>query len=270
MKQLFWKEWYELRLVPLAAAGCVVVLIFAARVFEAPAAGQPFQLRDTFLPLLATWIIFGLLTGAGLIAQEVGSGGLQFLSALPTSRRQIWWVKVGTALGMLLLSVVSSALVWAVIGAVMFHAGFFHDPLWQMPALAHSVGADMLALLGCFSIALAMSPFLDRSISAAVAALLFALAYFALLGNLAGAYVDYYGRLYGWQGSDPHSRNADTLNLLLIALSIPLFGAVSYWTFTRGETLRSAKRFRVGALAGAVSLTIIGLLLLTGNRIQLW
>ena len=274
MKQLFWKEWYELRLLPLASAVCVMMLILGIKVYNR--VYEPTHrvtIDDNLLPLAATWALFGLLAGAGLIAQEVGSGGLQFLSALPTSRRRLWWVKVASGLGMLLLSVISSIVTWMVVDAFLFRAAFFNflgGITTHLPWLVQSAGGPLLVLLGFFTVGLAVSPFLDRPISAVVAALLISIAYIAALQDLATLYVNYYGRLYGWQESDPHVRSGDWLLVLLCALSIFVFATVSYWTFTRGESLRSARRFRVGAVAGLVSLTVAGLVFLTGNQALLW
>ncbi|MBV9848991.1 MAG: ABC transporter permease subunit [Armatimonadetes bacterium] len=274
MKQLFWKEWYELRLLPLASAVCVALLIFTAKVFaKTYDSAHRFTFGDTILPLVATWMLFGLLAGAGLIAQEVGSGGLQFLSALPVSRPRVWWVKVITALGMLLLSVLTSAAAWAVIDAFVFQSAFFNDPFWHgHMALWAMTGMALLLLLGFFAVALAVSPFLDRPISAVVAALLTSIAWLGILQNAASEYVDYvaHGRMYTWQPNDPHTHDIGLILMLMVALSIPVFAAISYWTFTRGETLRSARRFRVGALTGTVSLVMAGLIFVAGWQMQLW
>ncbi len=271
MKQLFWKEWYELRLLPLGSALCVALLIFGAKVLSTvEVMGANFQLPDTFLPLVGTWAICALLAGSGLFAQEVGSGGLQFLSALPTSRRRLWGVKVSTALGMLLVSVLCSTLTWMVIDAFVFRNAFF-DFFYANrhgPTLVQ-VAAALLLLLSFFSVSLAVSPFLDRSLSAVVTALLVGIAYFGALETLAFDYVNYYGRLYDWQ-SDAHRRSQDWLFALLSGLSLLVFVTVSYWTFTRGESLRSSRRFQVGALAGLASVAVAVLVFVAGNQTSLW
>ncbi len=260
MKQLFWKEWYELRWLPLASAVCVALLIVAAKAFSHIYDRQPFQVGETLLPLLATWMLLGLLAGAGLFAQEVGSGSLTFLSALPTSRRRLWWVKASTAFGMLLLSVLAGTAAWAIIDLGLFQSAFFQAPWWQETARAFwlGVGGLLLVLLFLFAVALAVSSLLDRPVSVVITALLVAYSYVALLSNVPRLYLN---------SPVPHLLNGDQILMLLVALSVPVFGTISYWTFTRGETLRSAKRFRVGATAGAVSLVIAALvfvLLLNG------
>ena len=272
MRQLFWKEWYELRLLPLASAACVALLIFAAKSFNKFYDSQPFQLEDTFLPLGATWALLGLLAGAGLFAQEIGSGNLLLLSALPISRRRVWWVKASTALGVFLLSALSSLLVWAILDAFLLQDHFFHAPLWHQTArdVWEQAGLGGLALVTLFAVGLAVSPFLDRPISATVASILIAFTYFSALQYGLSWYDEHLVRLYQSQGGSPPQSNLMLSTPVLLGLSIALFGAISYWTFTRGETLRSAKRFQIGAVTGGLSLAVAGLVFLAGNRLQLW
>ncbi|MDQ2687768.1 MAG: hypothetical protein M3Y28_07880, partial [Armatimonadota bacterium] len=86
MKQLFWKEWRELRLLPLGAALTVAVGLSAAKVYS-HANHDPFSVPFATALLIGVWLLFSVLAGAGLFSQEIGTGTLQFLSSLPVPRR---------------------------------------------------------------------------------------------------------------------------------------------------------------------------------------
>lgn len=250
MKMLFWKEWHELRALPLGAAVAVAVLMTCVKVLTR-GSHDPFLAETAFI-LVGVWLLFGAVAGASAITQEIGSGTLQFLSSLPISRGTIWWVKSSAALGMLLPTVLSSSIVWA-----LFHM------LWAPPG-ARSLN-DFLGvlafflpcLLGVFVVALAVSPFFDRTMSAVIVAVLAAIGIASLFINIVSKYSG------GIDGPLP-------MLFTLVGLSIPTFAAISYWTFTRGEALRDGRRFKAAGAAAGICLAIDAIIVLTAGAAGAW
>lgn len=260
MKQLFWKEWRELRLLPLGAT-LVVALALGAVKATTRYYHDPFPIpTDVLVVLFAGWPLFAVLAGAGLFSQEIGAGTLAFLSSLPVSRHTLWWVKTTTALGALLLSLITTGLTWTVLcwlwspqsplgiwnGVLSGHERFIE--------MLSFVGVVTLALLFCLSVSLAVSPFFDRSLTASI---------FAVLACVAVA-LSHSGIVSGVRHGD------GALWATLLALSVPLFGAVSYSTWTRGESLRGPKRYGVAARTAAVGLIAGAAVVFTGRLFWLW
>ncbi len=254
MTQLFWKEWRELRMLPVGACLCVALVLFGMTAFRKSVGDHsPITTEDTAGWLFAIWLLCGALAGAGGMASEVGAGTLQFLTALPPSRGRVWWVKASTALGVMLLSILCSLVAWLLLHFLFFPPvhGMTRDS-FIIPALGVFGG------LGCLAVSLAVSPFFDRSLSASVAAILTCAALLVTVPNLVSAHINY------------QHHHSDICMLVVLALSIPLFAAISYQTWTRGESLRTPRRFIVAAQAGAISLALGFTVFLGGYTLQLW
>lgn len=259
MKQLFWKEWRELRLLPLGAALAVVLLMGGVKAYT-QYDGAPFPTPDMMLPsLVGAWLLFGVLAGAGLFAQEIGTGTLQFMSSLPVPRRTIWWVKVTMAFGVLLLSLLTSAVAWTALCELWSPNGFSTMARnLPLPQLIQGFGIVLMFLLSCYSIALAVSLFFDRSLSAAVAAILACAAVHAAFSDLAGHLVP------GFPG------HSDRLLFTLLGLSILSFGALSYWMFTRGESLRGPRCLAITLKTIGICLSLGVLIVAGGLAFGVW
>lgn len=237
MKQLFWKEWHELRFLPLGAALLYFLLVFGYYLLcVLHIAGQSineFSQGALLFTLYLLWPLFAIFDGAGLISQEVGTGTLSFLLALPGSRSRVWLVKVLVGFGILVACVVASALVcWAFYGLTT--SSMPNQPNGNIDLLSNSADAFLVAV-GCFCVSLAVSPLLDRYISAAMVSLVTCIVLASLITTTNSAYS-------GYQDEGDVSAYLD---FVCVWLAIPVLIATSYWTFTRGESLRSAKRFYV-------------------------
>ena len=239
MKQLFWKEWRELRLLPLGTAILCLILQVGFCVMCLLRIGgngaEDFTLSDVRGIAWGMWVFFAILAGSGLISQEIGNGTLSFLFALPTSRRQIWLVKVAGGVASFLLCILSTAIV-AMIAGLAARADLLQGINSPSAILFSSDSADaILCAFGCFAVSIAVSPLLDRYISAAAVSVGICLIVAIVIA-------------WGTTGYDmPYSPAGAVLqyrvDYAIVGLCIPLFTAISYWTFTHGETLRSLKRF---------------------------
>ncbi len=266
MKQLFWKEWYELRFLPLASAVGIMTLDLGYIVYEHTLShSSPAIVSDTFMLLLFVWHLCALVAGASLFSSEIGSGTLIFLSALPVSRHRLWAVKTATAFLALLASLVTSSLSWLIAERLSLGGGRTHAFLYELTPDHASLIVGLISVLGFFTGALAVSPLLDRVMSALAAASLVGIVSLIGLGGFAYQYLlKHFGPFENtWPTDLP-------LYCALGLLSILAAAAISYRTFTGGETLRSAKRFRVAALTGAVSLLTAVLAFWDGSLLQLW
>lgn len=274
MKQLIWKEWHELRWLPLASVLCVVVLTWGSDLFWRTY-HHDLRIGDVNFPLSITWGLFSLLTGASLFASEVGSGTLDFLSVLPLSRRRLWCIKISTASAALLLSWLTSSLVWAWLVPHLVPAA---TPAAAWLAFWLPNGGNLspgLLFLDMFAVTVAVSAFADRALSVLlVSALVFGATFFGL-AMLLNEYLLLHMSAYTESLAVNHvlvpaQHSFDVLEVFSAVLSLLVFASISYWTFTRGETLRSAKRFRVGALSGLVSAGIAALIFWVGSGLQWW
>jgi ABC-type transport system involved in multi-copper enzyme maturation permease subunit len=251
MKQLFWKECYELRFLPLGAALAVAALLVGLKAYT-HLLHDSYPTSEALIPvLIGIWLLFAALTGSGTIAQEIGTGTLQFLSSLPVSRRTLWWVKAGAAFGMLLPSLLTSTLTWLLCCEAWGTGKAITNPI----GVEFFLGYALPILLGVFAIALAVSPFFDRSLSAFVVSILFVWGIAALFISLTNQISPYH---------------PEYLLYTLVGLSILTFAAISYWTFTRGETLRGSRRFIVAGITGGVCLGISLLILATASALGAW
>jgi ABC-type transport system involved in multi-copper enzyme maturation permease subunit len=250
MKTFYWKEWREGRLGILWAPLLTLVLLAMASVYNLDALQhrQNMDLVDAGATeglILILWFFSAILCGASMMAPEIGSGSLQFLSSLPISRRRIWWTKIVVGLVTLALCIVGTALAYYVGYSIAFHVGAFDRPInrivldflstapWQLP----------LIILPLFSLGALVTMLVDRTITALVGTIITA----AVFGSLIIYFISQFGNAVGNSG-----------NIILqgmLTLTVPFFLSISYRTFMRGETLKTSNRFKVaipGFLADVV------------------
>ena len=230
-----------MRLLPVLALATYIALFLAEASYDRFSSGSWQSSPEVMNPLIATWLIFWTVAGSTAFSSEIGSGTLQFMSVIPVSRRRIWWVKLSVAL-------CSAVAVFAVTvafvqmlnhyfpGSSIALAGRFDNSVWSM-----SLSDALLvsgSLLVCLSFGFCASPFFDQPIVSTVVAAIGGVIYFTfvLLHNT-------------WYIYRHLSHSYYIGNLVVIALLIMPPLITSYQTFVRGESLRSIKRYKVGALA---------------------
>lgn len=248
MKQLFWKEWHELRLLPLGAA------LLCALLFLGYLMGCRLQLDGLnmgnfnesalIIFLAVVWLLSAVIAGSGLISQEIGAGSLTFLFSFPVSRRRIWLIKAASGFTVLVLCALCSGFACSLLW------GFTVQWARPEPDLARWLGAFLgdafLAAAGCYAVSLAVSPLLDRYISATMVSVLACiLIAYVIVAACSGPFRNQYQ-------PDLSSR----LMYACMWLAIPAMLAISYWTFTHGESLRSVKRFYAAGAAASVAFVV--------------
>ena len=240
MMLLFWKEWREMRLLPVLALATYIALFLAEASCDRFSTGEWQSSPEFMNPLIATWLIFWTVAGSTAFSSEIGSGSLQFMSVIPVSRRRIWWVKLSVAFfsavavfAVTIAFVQMLYLYWP--GSSIAHAGRLNNSVWPMNLYWALLVSG--SLLVCLSSGFCASPFFDQPIVSTVVAAIGGVIYFAFstLYNI--------GRIYHYHG------NFYYLGALIVtALLIMPPLVTSYQTFVRGESLKSIKRYKVGAL----------------------
>lgn len=223
MRRLIWKEWRENRLTPIWIAAVLALLEIA--LWKLHAIGETDR-SVTISLLYGSWIFAGIFAGAGAISKEVGSGSLSFLMSLPVTRRRVWWNKLFAAVGILFLSMLLTTGVWAGL-----QKAIIIRPFTDFDGTEHFAGWLVVCAIACLALSMAISTVLDRAISTAMLSIVAAIA--VLIGySMLAAYCQIQGL------SDMALKTC-----LLAAFSTPSALFASYWAFTRGESLRSLRRF---------------------------
>ncbi len=260
---IFWKEWRENRLIAVWAAAITLGLLIGLSVvmLHSDYFGEVRRIDISVLDgaTLLVWIGAAIVCGSSMFAPEIGSGSLMFLSALPISRREIWWTKIASGVLMLILCMLASAATYLAIGALEHTFGVYsrsESESLQMFVLTFPIYFAFCGL-PLFAVGSVVTMLTDRTISALMACLL------ASIAIATGMYA-----LAGWL--DIKSEQIDYGLLGLAALSIPILLSMSYSVFTRGETLKTSKRFKALIPPFFVPILVIGAALIISYLIIVW
>ncbi|MCA1594833.1 MAG: hypothetical protein LC772_00175, partial [Chloroflexi bacterium] len=149
------------------------------------------------------------------------------------------WNKLSVAIGVLAASMLLTTAVWAILQPVFFTEPFSNLDYWNY---AGFVATGAIASLG---LSMAVSTVLDRAISTAMVSIVAAIALQIVFSVLLG-YCQFQGL----------SNDPSTTEGVLITLAAPPAFFASYWAFTRGESLRSFRRFELLLLGGTLGALI--------------
>jgi ABC-type transport system involved in multi-copper enzyme maturation permease subunit len=249
MKALLWKEWRELRSAgPLSALfAFLIVILLAVYDFQygqhnIRAHGRmdvSLLLSGIEIMIPAVPVLGAILIGAGLIAPEVGSGSLSFLTSLPMSRRKIWSSKLLAGICAIVCSLTGAA-AGGLVGIVLLRlVAKVHIGWTELPDHG-TVLLYAATLIGGFSVGLMVSALFDRTVGAATAGIFLAVGLFALLA------AQYQIALAAGGVNGPKVATLSVGAVLLAITGTLLRG--SYRAFTRGETLKTGWRFVEAAL----------------------
>jgi len=251
MRSIFLKELRQGRPLLLfgLALGLLMPLLYvlSLRISRPVSPGEVDDLRSK-LAFALLWLppIIALFGGAGLFAAEADRGTLPLLFSLPVSRLRIWFAKI---LGGLTLTALASA-VLLVVGNLLLP-----NPRGEPSIVASAYLPDMfLWTLFAFAVAAFASALASHTIAATLLA-------FLLSGGLAAgiiAITQLGARLLGYD---------EVFDLAIWAgvAALPLLLA-SALVISRGELLRSARKFLLGIPAFAIALALIGSLLIGAVR----
>ena len=250
MNRLIWKELVEQRYVPVAYAGLlttIIVVWFVMGNFMASHGGganDRLDFESAVQLLFGAIPLSGLLVGSSAISNEVGSGTLSFLSALPVSRARIWWSKIIAGLSTAGMSTAMMIAAFSICIACLFG----HKELGHAVSVM-SVGYDGgwevwtvigLAFLIIFALSNLVSLFCDRPMAAAGISLIFGLSGIFSIANIAGI-------------RDPYDLSGVLVGIGYVSFVIL---TTSLLIFNRGEMLRSRQRFMVALGSFAVAALI--------------
>jgi len=249
MNTFYWKEWRENWQGVVWAPAVVLVLLAMGAVYNVDLSDQQrirmVDIGTAELFLYAIWILSAILCSASVVAPEIGSGSLQFLSSLPISRHRIWWTKLLVGFVSMQLCIVTSTLTFLLVCAVAIHYRAFTCP---MTGVLGDLGKDgwipILFTLPLFSMGLLMTMLVDRTINALVATV--------IASALVGTAIMGLARLLQFQ-----INGIDYAVWGLVVLTIPICLSMSYRTFMRGETLKTSNRFKVAIPGLVVDIAII-------------
>jgi ABC-type transport system involved in multi-copper enzyme maturation permease subunit len=249
MKALFVKELRRGRLLPLFGLSlAVLVAILCGGMFVAyPPLVSESAMSDwaLFGILILASVVIALIAGAGLFASEAERGTLLLLLALPVSRPRIWLAKVaaGLALGVSATALLVPRMILVVPGAV-------GNPFSASSISGAFAFASWWVVL--FSAAVLFSTLLEHMVSAFLAAILLSFGTLVLVSAMV--------RL--WGGSLLGSNPWNDASLWALAMTTGLLLG-SLTAFSRGEILRSGRKWLFGICvsvlsAGAVVLLVVG------------
>ena len=286
MKLLYWKEWRELRTLPVVAALTYIAFMLVAATISTLTHSNV-QWSNVSALLILTWFIFAFSSGAGTISQEVGNGTLDFVSVMPISRMRFWWIKISSALTAFIAAVLLTSLVWYIVSAICF-SGDLGDALHLISSLTYFdpmrlqitliTLAVLFGLVCSFAAGVCASPFFDRPIAATVAALIGGIFYVSFVTKE-------YTRFGVFKTVDSHSGNTEysTLGLstgdfwsmlavaaLLTFIALLPLAVTSFYTTKFGESLKSTRRFVVGSAAAVGSSLLSTALFAFGHLCKLW
>lgn len=251
MKSLFLKELRQGRALP--AFGLALGLLMPAlypiclRIVDPMSQADVDAVRSNFaFALLCLPLFIGLFAGSALFASEADRGTLPLLFSLPVSRLRIWLSKASA--GLVLTALASAVLL--VVGNLLIP-----NPQGEPSIVASAYLPDMcLWTLFVYAVAVFVSTLTSHSIAATLAA-------FLLSGGLAAGIITVTqlgARLLGYD---------EVFDLAIWAgvAAVPLLLA-SALVISRGELLRSARKFLLGIPAFAIALALIGSLLIGAVR----
>ena len=171
----------------------------------------------------------------------------------------------------MLTTVVTLAVVWLGITRMTCHSGptgilfgfqlgsITMDLATDTSAYGSLIFYTSLVVIGCFSAGMWASPFFDRPVTATIAAVAGGGVYLVFLNSLANLHSS------GHEGT--HGAAYDVLgHIAVIALASVPYLLTSFQTFTRGESLKTVKRFKVGGIVTAGSFALVAIILSIGIR----
>jgi hypothetical protein len=271
MKLLFWKEWRELRTLPLMALACFVSLLMIAFVFDHFFEHKGPDISGSIASFAFVVVLFWYVISSTVLSQEIGSDTLQFMTVLPVKRSTLWWVKLAGAFTASMATIVLLSAAWFAVGGMAYRPeiiSFFHltsnDTSGQQALKeCYVTTISIFVLVMSFACGICASPFFDRAVSATVAAIFFGIFYVSAAMDVLGLNKEHS------VGRFSSSKFIELAIVFSIFALTPLF-VTSYQTFVHGESLKTLRRFRVGGIAAVASCLVSYVVFTIGNAAHIW
>jgi hypothetical protein len=247
MKELVWKELRENRMIIAFAAMLTFVFFLVPALAVITHQSTPIDLQVFVMVTLVVWVASALLCGSSIVAQEIGSGSLQMLSSMPISRKDIWWTKIGAGMLIMVGCIVASTLTMTSlcsVGTLLEIVAPGMSTIDWIPGNDNTFGV-LAATIPAFAVGAVVTMLADRTISAFMAAsVVGVLLYLGILSVVTELLYLFNG--YSTVTFD-QGYQLDTLIGMVVFVTVALL-TMSYKLFTCGETLKTAKRYKI--LAG--------------------
>jgi hypothetical protein len=280
MNKLIWKELHEMRLIPVAIAAMVAMVLIVNDAISAWMASNgfgfaPMALKDCTLFLLLGLAGSGIFAGSVAIAPETGSGTLAFLSSLPIGRPRIWTAKVIAGVVIMASSAVTVTLCWGITVFCLFHgewrltampgrydpiltpfgmqdpvlAGTLTDALsdWICASALHAATATFAVVACLYCAALLVSTLTDRTATAGIVAMIASVGVAGGLLCILNALGSHVLTLAGLTATE---NNPNSLQAEAIACTVVVIGllSTSFVAFCYGDSLRTRRRLGIAAV----------------------
>ncbi len=233
---LYWKEWREQRSIVAAAPVLTFALLTVYGVLvRSHAFGPGIAVVSGGVAgglLGLAWLLSAALCGTSIMAPEINTGTLRFLSMLPLSRARIWRDKIAISVAAMVLCIAAATLAYLLFCAVAGVGNAFGAPMAEMIGN----GSLLFVCVLVFAVACYLTMLLENPIAALLATIIVSLAAVVLTDLMAGEIGIFVPAL---ENGGDYGQN---LFLCLFAL---LFFWLSYRTFQLGETLKTSARFRL-------------------------
>jgi ABC-type transport system involved in multi-copper enzyme maturation permease subunit len=236
MNKLIWKELREMRMIPVAVPLLAALLFLVYDAVLAWMAAHGSGTSAWMTPNDCTWFLIlgaaasGIFAGSSAVAPETGSGTLMFLTSLPISRPRLWTAKLVAGFIITVASVITVVLAFLPIAYCLLPIKIIFDP--------NTAYFITLITAYVYCVALLASTLVDRSITAAVIAVIASVT----------AGIGFVGLLSGFSALDQHDPHG--LQAMYVAGASIYLGLLitSFLAFCRGGSLRTSRRWVIASV----------------------
>jgi hypothetical protein len=152
----------------------------------------------------------------------------------------VWWLKLGVGTALLAACITAAWLTLRVFCSVVVALHIVeYEQGWSSFDAVTNVCVALAVTLALYAIGSVMGTLIDRTVSALMASIVVAVALAAAITTLSNMVQNILPSTGGAGEWSMHVLQS------LVVLTIPAFLALSYKIFTKGETLRTAKRFQI-------------------------
>jgi len=247
------KEWRENRSIISSMVALAFVLFMIPAMWVIISRHSPNTI-DRFTPMtmndfvtfvLGLWGLSSVISGASIVAPEVGKGSLLFLDSLPISRSKVWWIKVLTGIGIMIGAMAASAATFWILCEIGLPLGLVtgQDTFLKNWGTDENTSVVLIGLglaITAFSVGSIITMLIDRAIPAVLATVVSSV---AIIFGCVG-FFGYLPFLIGLPNFATSDIGVTTTVIGTAFVTLCLF-RISFHLFTQGETLKTRKRCEI-------------------------